>query len=299
MHDGRDVSGQGSPGMARRLPVVGWLVSLTILVSTSCAHVGLSPAPRERHATVDTLTTALWRLDDPSTEDVVLDAGPHELHGTAGHEVRTDEGYRGQAKLFNGRSDSFIYIPYSPALDTMGTIEISAQVMIGSGGPEEDFRTIAARWTPRPESQSWILFLGGTSAIRSDWPPAVEPSRETGILFFALRTDMSPVAQVFAANGFEAWREGTWNQVAVAFDGSSVNFYINGRQDSSFPCFGCLSPSRAPLTIGNVIDRSYDTGADVWYRGIDRAGFIGWIDEVRVSRIGRDDSPASPGISDR
>ena len=228
-----------------------------------------------------------------------MDAGPFALHGTAGPEVRTDDGFRGQSRLFNGESDSFIYVPYSAALDTMGTLGISAQVTIGSGGPEEDFRTIAARWGPGPERQSWILFLGGTSAQRSHWPPAIEPSRESGKLFFALMTDMSPVAQVFVANGLEDWRQGTWNQVAVMFDGSSVSFYLNGRLDSSFPCFGRIRPSRAPLTIGNVVDHSYESGKEVWYRGLEGAGFAGWIDEFRISRIGRETPPASVEGLDR
>ncbi len=106
-------------------------------------------------------------------------------------------------------------------------------------------------------------------------------------LRFALRTDRSPVPQVFAAEHFEPWRNRAWNHVAVCVDGRRISFYVNGRLDSSFPCFGRIRPSRAPLTIGNFLEASHDMGSNIWYLGLEGTGFSGMIDEFRISPAAR------------
>jgi hypothetical protein len=274
------------------------LVAITILALSSCAHLPQMSEPPNRFTIHDSLTTAVWHMDAALTEDAIQDAGLHALHGTAGQEVRTDQGYRGRCKVFNGLSDSFVYIAHSAILDSMDTIVVDAQVMFEAGA-SQGFNTIAGRWSPRPELQSWILFLGGPPEERTSWPPAIVPSLDQGKVYFALMLDTAPMPRVFVANGFEEWQNDRWNHVAVSFDGSQVSFYLNGRLDSLFPCFGRIRPSWAPLTIGNLVDISYDTGTAVWYRGLDGAGFKGMIDELRISRVARADRPTTTDGSDR
>lgn len=235
--------------------------------------------------------TAFWRTNERSNEDTIADAGPHALNGTSGPEVRTDRGHRGACRVFNGRHDSFIYVPYSTVLDTMGTLVIEAQILLDPDAPNA-IQTIAARWDARPDRQSWILFLGMTLE-----PPPARPitkSEDEAKLLFALWTDRSAMPQVFAADHFQPWHDRTWNHVAVCVDGARISFYLNGRWDSSFPCLGRIRRSRAPLTIGNFLGDSYDMGPDIWYHGLEGTGFAGMIDEFRISPAARARAWAPP-----
>ena len=111
---------------------------------------------------------------------------------------------------------------------------IEAQVMIGPEVPNV-VQTIAARWSPKPEFQSWILFLVTAPDASSYGRLGILPPDVNGTLLFALMTDRSPVPQVLAAEGFQPWHSRGWNHVALSVDGSRISFYINGRYDSSFP----------------------------------------------------------------
>ena len=274
------------------------LVFAALVASLSCAHLTPPPGPADQASIDDPSMIAFWRMDEPLTEDTIHDAGPHALHGTAGPGVHTDQGKMGSCRVFNGMHDCFIYVPYTTALDSMGTIVVEAQVMASLDEPNP-IQTIAARWGPKEEFQSWILFLVGSSDPPAAAQLGIESSNLRGKLLFALRSDRAPVPQVFAADGFEPWRVRAWNHVAVSVDGDRISFYINGRLDSSFPCLGRIRPSRAPLTIGNILAASYDMGTEVWYRGLEGTGFSGMIDEFRISPIERARSWSSPGAGDR
>jgi hypothetical protein len=273
-----------SPTDGRR--VRGGFLLAALLSASSCAGTGPPPELLDPSSVDPASTAALWRLDEPLTEDAMHDSGPYGLHGTAGPEVQADHGRVGGGRVFNGKLESFIYVPYSAALDTMGTIVVEAYVK-ADAEDRNPVQTIAARWGAMPEFQSWILFFSDEVAPPSRSVEPVAGTNPPGRLVFVLQTNKSPVPQAFAATDFQPWRSHTWNHVAVSVDGSSVRFYVNGRLESSYPCFGRVRASRAPLTIGNFLDATYDTGEMVWYRGFEGTGFSGMIDEVRISTIER------------
>jgi len=71
-----------------------------------------------------------------------------------------------------------------------------------------------------------------------------------------------------------ALRAGQWSYVAATADGKTVTLYINGHSVASGP--GALPALNTPTGIGGDVQ----AGSDV-------AGFVGGMDEVRLSRVAR------------
>jgi len=274
---------------------LAWAAVL-LLAAGGCAHV----APSLRGSTTapppDSITVALWRMDERAGTRVV-DSGPFRFEGTAGRATLTQFGRFGLARSFQRSLDSFVYVPGDAALDLSFGLAIEAWIYPRAFGRDED-TPIVGRWTEEDDRQSWLFSLGGD---RLQPPVILDPSPgyhlalftqpAPGYLWFAYRpADASPARAYRSTRPVELER---WTHVAVTFDGEEVRLYIDGMLDSQFASHGRIRSSLAPLLIGNYFDPRFlnrfsgdlrpETSADPTpyyaYRGL--------IDELRISSAAR------------
>ena len=111
----------------------------------------------------DAATLGLWHMDE-TLGTQVQDFGPSAMLGVAGLETRADFGRFGRARVFSLSLDSFIEVPFNPALDAPASFTIEAWVQPTAYGNYED-TPIAARWTAQNADHSWIFSIVG-KAIR-------------------------------------------------------------------------------------------------------------------------------------
>jgi hypothetical protein len=277
-------------------------LALVLLALAGCAGTAGTPrAPRAPAApsvppAADSVTIALWRFDE-SGGTRVADSGPFRLDGVAGLDTRTDFGrYRG-ARVFQRLQDSFVDVGYNPALDAAGSFTIEAWVNINTVTPYE-MQVIAGRWTPVPNTQSWVL---GVSGNRYHVPQVPTESPEWFLSMVGLAPPQRLVfgflpAKAGSVKGYTSNSDvplGRWVHVAATLDGELVCLYIDGRLDAQFATHDTIRPSLAPLLVGNVFDPRYltsfggdlridpEANATFWYQ------FDGTLDELRLSRAAR------------
>ena len=257
-----------------------------------------APAP----PAADSVTVGLWRFDEKGGTRVA-DSGPFRLDGSAGIETRTDFGRFGHSRQFGPSLDSFVLVPYSPALAPAGAITIEAWVNPGVYATYEDM-PIAARWTPRPDEHSWLFALVG----RRLTPPTVDrrsPGYHTdlvrlggaGLLMFAYQpAEAGEERAFFSSRQIELNR---WTHVAVTFDGQVVKFYLDGLLDSQYATAGSIRPTETPLVVGNFLDPRWltDFGGELRAAQAPDPGayyaFQGFIDELRISSQARMEFPGA------
>ena len=110
---------------------------------------------------VDSVTVALWRMDETGGTHAA-DAGRSRLDATAGPDTRTIFGRFRGARLFTRSANSFLYVPYSPLLDSQSALSIEAWIAPNAYTPYED-SPIATRWSPTTAEHSWIFSVVGSS----------------------------------------------------------------------------------------------------------------------------------------
>ena len=216
---------------------------------------------------------------DESAGTQVADAGPAELDGTTGVAVHSRFGRFGNAREFARSLDSFVYVPYDPALESPSALTIEAWLNPRASSPASGDASIAWRWSDDANRQSWAFAL----------------ARDSGRLRFTYLPAAAGAPLTFASAGDLA--AGRWTHVAVTFDGEAVRFYLDGVLDAQFATRGRIRSSAAALLIGNAFDTRYLTGFEGNLRldpladsGVDRA-FDGSIDELRISSVARQDFP--------
>lgn len=252
----------------------------------------LPPAP----PAVDSVTVALWALDE-NGGPLVADSGPFRLRGTAGADTRTDFGRFKSARIFTRAQQSFVVVPRNPTLDQEGGFTIEAWVQVGTLSGYE-LEVIAARWSPVPGEQSWVL---GVSGLKQAYPlvPAGAPGLfdrvvtdvPSGRLVFVMQPAQAAAPVAFASvNGLPI---GRWVHVAATVDGEVVKLWLDGRLDSQYATRQTVRGSLAPLVIGNLVDerRLSEIGGPLQIEGTSDYspyyGFDGVIDEVRLSSAAR------------
>ena len=262
------------------------------LICAACAHAPRGSSSSDAPLEVDSVTTALWHMDETGGTKVG-DAGTFRLDAIAGIDTRTGFGRDHNGRAFTRSINSFLLVPYNPVFESGTALTVEAWIDPASYVPYED-SPIAARWTPLANEQSWILSLVGRRLISSRAPTlhqGLVASGGTGTLMFAYQPDAAQPSQAFFSS--RPIPLNRWTHVAATFDGHVVRFYIDGVLDSQFASLGTIRHSDAPLLIGNFFDPRglTDFGGD-WRAGntIDPNAyyaFEGMIDELRLSSAAR------------
>jgi hypothetical protein len=275
-------------------------------LSVAVAFAALAPAAekgagRPHKATTqapepDSITSGLWHFDEGGGIRAA-DAGPFRLDGTAGKDTRTDFGRMRSARVFTRSVESFVFVPYSPALEQGSGLTVEAWVYLNRFGDFED-TPIAGRWTALANGQSWLFSVVGrrlevpvvAAASPGDHRDLVFRS-QTGQLLFAFQPGPASAPLAFTSNTVLELER--WTHVAVTFDGVVVRFFIDGRAEAQYAAQGPIRHSTAPLMVGNAIDPRYlsdfagDLSADALPDRTPYYAFDGMIDELRISSAAR------------
>jgi hypothetical protein len=290
----------------RSLHLPSALALLALLVAaagcvSSTATSGAAPRPRKPSPITqvpepDSITVGLWHLDETGGT-LVADAGPFRLEGTAGIDTRTEFGRVRNARRFTSSVESFVMVPYSPAMEAGSGLTVETWIQLQSYGTYED-TPIALRWTPQTDQQSWLFGVVGqrlappyTSVASPGWHAALVTNAQRGQLLFAFQP--GPASPPVGYVSSQIIPLGTWVHVGVTYDGSTVRFYIDGQPDAQYASRGAIRHGTAPLMIGNALDpRALSSfGGDLRAdRVLDRRPYYaldGSLDELRISSAAR------------
>jgi hypothetical protein len=298
-------------GTRRNCAACVFVAALGLLAPTGCAkNVKRSDVTADLPGTsVDSVTVALWRMDETGGTQAA-DAGRSRLDAIAGPDTRTIFGRFQGARLFTRSANSFLFVPYSPLLDSQSALSLEAWVAPNAYAPYED-SPIATRWSPTTAEHSWMFSIVGsnfpTRLLPDEFGTGTGPAWHqdfvrgirAGRLLFVFQPEDAGAARAFySLSVIELQR---WTHVAVTFDGQVVSFFVNGQPDGTFATAGRIRASQAPLLVGNYFDPRFltDFGGDLrqgpttdlapWY------AFDGGIDELRLSRAARTEFPTHGG----
>ncbi|MFN8586604.1 MAG: LamG domain-containing protein [Candidatus Eisenbacteria bacterium] len=275
------------------------LAGFALCAATDSTAGAKKPRPPKRPATAplaDSVTVALWRFDE-TLGSTVADSGPFRLNGIAGPDTRPDFGRWKNARVFTNTLQSFTVVPTNPVMDLTTRFTIEAWVYVNAVSKYE-LQTIAARWSPLSNEQSWVLGVAGLDrrypAVPKDSPgwfrDLVSPARPMHLVF-AFRSPQSAGTQSFVS--VNELPIGRWVHVAATLDGEVVTLWLDGRLDSQVVSPIGMRAVEAPITIGSTLDphRLTDFGGDLrvdpvalpvlYYQ------FDGLLDEVRLSSAAR------------
>lgn len=283
--------------LTRRIVFVLGIAALAASMA-SCARPAGGPAepvPASIPPAEDSVTVALWHFNEVGTQRPA-DSGRQRLHGTAGLDTRTDFGRFGSARVFMSSIESWVFVPFTPGLNT-SLITVEAWIEPTDLGNAE-LSMIAARWTEQPQEQSWLLALSGRQLVNAFTDPTapayferitfgISPAR----LVFVYQPDDATPPQSFSSVS-EIFLN-RWTHVAVSLDGEVVRVYLNGTLDAQYAVRGGVRSSMAPLLIGNYFDtrRLSDFSGNLTTSGRVTHppvyAFQGKIDELRLSSEAR------------
>lgn len=244
----------------------------------------------------DSVTVGLWHFDERGGTHCT-DASPFRNYGTAGPDARIEFGRYKSARGFVATSQSFVYVPYNPVMESPRGFTVEAWVYLNDYSRYE-LSSIAMRWTPTPNQQSWLLGVVGEKlppATTTTPSPGTFSAEVVGIpsgrLIFAFSPELAAGTQSFSSTSTFPLRR--WVHVAASVDGEVVRLYIDGRLDVQVAIANSIRRSDAPLVVGNVVDprRLTDFGSELrqdpnnlplpWY------ALNGIVDELRISNVAR------------
>jgi len=248
------------------------------------------PGPPES----DSVTVGLWRFDERGGTDV-SDASPFRLSGTAGPEARIEFGRYRNARAFVATTQSFVFVPYNPMMESPRGFTVEAWVMLNDVSRYE-LSALALRWTPVPNEQSWVLGVvgrkvGSVVTPSPGWFDQEVAGLSSGRLMFAFRPDLAAGTQSFMSSVPLPTQR--WVHVAATVDGEVVRLYLDGRLDTQVAVPSGIRRSSAPLVVGNALDprRLTTFGADLHMDPSDLPppfyALNGAVDELRLSNVAR------------
>jgi hypothetical protein len=294
----------GGPASRRRTwrTIVPALAASALLVlAASCAKRGAGepraaappPSPAVPPA-VDSVTVGLWRFDERGGTDV-SDASPFRLAGTAGPEARVEFGRHRNARAFGATAQSFVFVPYNPAMESPRGFTVEAWVLLHDVSRYE-LSALAMRWSPIPNEQSWILGVvgrkvGSVVTPSPGWFTEEVATLTSGRLMFAFRPDQAAGTQSFMSSVPLPIQR--WVHVAASVDGEVVRLYVDGRLDTQVAVPNGIRRSGAPLVVGNALDPRRLTAFGGDLRQDPSAvplpfyALNGAVDELRLSNVAR------------
>jgi len=272
--------------------------ALAAIIFAAVAASGCAHAPpgetASRGIVPDSLTLGLWRMDETGGTRVA-DSGRYRLDGRAGIDTRTDFGRLRGARVFTRSINSFVYVPYSPLLDSPGGLTVEAWIYLNAYGQYED-TPIAARWNEQANEQSWMfsvlgLALPGPGYHNDLLAHGTQGSR--GQLMFAFQPEDAGGRRAYFSTRRIPLEK--WTHVAASYDGAAVRMWVDGDLDAQFVTRGRIRPTRAGLLIGNYLDPRWlsDFSGDLSVTNAPDSNpfyaFDGFIDELRISSEARSD----------
>ena len=154
------------------------------------------------------------------------------------------QGKYGSALLFNGSPNAVVTVPYSSSLHLNDFFTIGAWVMPFSTGDNRVIEHYTAG------NQMGVILRQAPSPDLGKWQVA------------STMTNLWSNTQV---------QQNIWQYIAVTYDGSNMQFYVNGSLDNSVVASGSLYDGGDPWIIGG-------TQNDPWASN----SYNGAIDEVRI-----------------
>lgn len=276
-------------------------VALAVALAAGCAKRGPHeiraaeppPAPPIPPRT-DSVTVGLWRFDERAG-NAAVDAAPFRLNGTAGPETRIEFGRYRNARSFVATSQSFVYMPYNPAMESPRGFTVELWLYLNDISHYE-MSAVAMRWSPIPNEQSWLLGIVGRRIATGTSPSPGWFTDETalhtpGHLVFAFRPELAAGTQTFQSSVVVPTER--WVHVAASVDGEVVRIYLDGKLDSQVAVANGIKRSTAPLVVGNALDprRLTDFGSDLRQDPstvpLPFYALNGLVDELRLSSTAR------------
>jgi len=201
-------------------------------------------------APLDQGLAAYWNFDEGSG-NIAADSSGNGNTGTLINNPAWVDGTSGKALSFNG-VNNYVQIPQSSSLDVTSQLTVEAWIY------------------PR----AYVDNTGQTSGIvcRTDW---------NGGHIYVLSFYPNSQKASFSVN--PAWEQpsttdvqlNTWTHLAMTYDGSRVQFYMNGQPDGSYALSGPIYTTSNWLAIGCLPTGPYG-GAGTY------AYFNGIVDEVKI-----------------
>ncbi len=280
----------------------GFLAPLALCVLlTSCGKHGdgeprpATPPPAlAMPPAADSVTVGLWRFDERGGNGLT-DASPFRLLGTAGPDARVEFGRYRNGRSFAATSQSFAIVPHNPIMESPRGFSIETWLYLRDVSRYE-LSVIAARWTPVPNEQSWLLGvvgrkIGSVTTPSPGWFDREVLALSSGRLMFSFQPELAAGTQSFMSTTTLPLNR--WVHVAATLDGEIVRFFVDGRLDSQAAVVNGIRPSTAPLVLGNVIDtrRLTEFGSDLRQDPSNSLlpfyALNGTLDELRLSNVAR------------
>ena len=284
-------------GMSRRVALVALALSLAL---ASCGKRAdqpkmITPPPAPAIPPfADSVTVGLWRFDE-RIGNGLSDSSPFRLSGIAGPDARVEFGRYRNARSFSATAQSFVFVPYNPTMESPRRFTVETWLFLRDISRYE-LSVIAARWTPVPNEQSWLLGvvgrkIGSTTTPSPGWFESEVGGLPTGRLLFSFTPELAAGTQSFMST--TTLPLDRWVHVAATLDGEIVKIFVDGRLDSQAAVVNGIRRSTAPLVMGNVLDvrRLTDFGSDL--RQDPSTALLpfyalnGMLDELRISNVAR------------
>ena len=209
-----------------------------------------------------------WKFDD---EAPARDSGPNNLSGKLIGAVITKAG------KFSGALESF---PGWPSSDKHHALMVANHPSLSPKGAFTLELWLKAK--PELASSSTAYLVDKKYASQNDYQLLLVAPDKSGARRVQLNLGFGQDSDAFFTNPV-VFAPGEWHHLACTYDGAgTARFFLDG---SSLGMMkrqgrGAISPGVHPLSIGDRVGSNY-------------GGFAGYLDEVRITNIAQDFSPAS------